>query len=262
MGIYEKAGVRKIALGIVDWITWVRLYGFRRGTSVFFSLRRPKKSFFTVRNSLFDHSLTLRDNYSDEAIFKQVFLEQQYDFKPVIPIEEPSTILDGGANVGTAAVYFKTKYPKAEIIAIEPEFNNFELLKRNTEKYPGITCFQAGIWHKDEPLVIGNPEAPAASFNVLAGSEKGQSLPGLTIGRIMKDSGWDRIDILKLDIEGAEKDIFTFDACEWLAHTRLLIIELHDRYRPGCTRAVFKRLEPYNYTAYFHHENIFIYIQP
>jgi hypothetical protein len=52
----------------------------------------------------------------------------------------------------------------------------------------------------------------------------------------MREVGIETVDILKVDVEGAEYDIFS--GCDWMDKVKLLAIELHDRDRPGCSDAV------------------------
>lgn len=60
--------------------------------------------------------------------------------------------------------------------------------------------------------------------------------------------GWKRtIDILKMDIEGGERYLFNEQAHEWLSKVKILMIELHDRYYPGCSKLLFQCLGKYNY---------------
>ena len=76
-----------------------------------------------------------------------------------------------------------------------------------------------------------------------------ESTRGITIEKIFKDSGFDYIDILKLDIEGSEKEIFSDDSHyqSWLPYTKILIIELHDRMKRGCSRNFFRAISWYEY---------------
>ena len=61
------------------------------------------------------------------------------------------------------------------------------------------------------------------------------TVPTVTMPALLERHG--AIDILKLDIEGAEGELFRGDT-GWLAHTRMVVLELHERYAPGCTELV------------------------
>jgi hypothetical protein len=86
-----------------------------------------------------------------------------------------------------------------------------------------------------------------------------ESFEAVTIGELLKNSGYEKIDILKLDIEGAEKEIFSDGYEDWLGKVNIIIIELHDWYRPGCSEAVYSALNKYKFISYKKGENtIFI----
>jgi hypothetical protein len=71
-------------------------------------------------------TMTLRPNTSDMDVFQQIFVNEEYEFSLDT---DPAVIIDAGANIGLASIYYSIKYPKAKIIAIEPELSNYELLK-------------------------------------------------------------------------------------------------------------------------------------
>src|SRR3989344_5879030 len=81
-----------------------------------------------VRIKKITHPLILRPGTSDVPLLYHIFVEGEYNIQPKT---EPSFIIDAGANVGFTAVYFANRFPKARIIAIEPEESSFNLLKRN-----------------------------------------------------------------------------------------------------------------------------------
>src|SRR6202012_3041239 len=73
------------------------------------------------------------------------FIDKEYNINIGF---EPKFIIDGGANIGMASVYFKNRYPKATIIAIEPDKGNAEILNANVAGYDNIFVKQAGLWSK------------------------------------------------------------------------------------------------------------------
>ena len=60
----------------------------------------------------------------------------------------------------------------------------------------------------------------------------------MTVDKIIEDFGIDRINILKIDIEGAEKEVFA-DSSAWIESVDALIVELHERMKPGCNRSFY-----------------------
>ena len=84
------------------------------------------------------------------------------------------------------------------------------------------------------------------------------SFKAVTIGKILKRSGYKEIDILKLDIEGSEKEVFSNDYEDWLSKVNILIIELHDRMKPGCSEAFYSAINQYNFIKINSGENIIL----
>jgi FkbM family methyltransferase len=171
-----------------------------------------------------------------------VFVGQEYDF---LVDREPQVIVDAGANIGLASVYFANKYPGAKIIAVEPERGNFELLQKNVAPYPHVTPVHAALWNRNEEISLVDPGLGDWGFMTEAGGTAGMPtlkprhlVQALTIDRIMKDHQLERIDILKVDIEGAEKEVFS-DTANWLDRVDSIIIELHERLKVGCNRSFY-----------------------
>lgn len=184
----------------------------------------------------------LRPDTSDLATYNQIFTNQEYDFITNIP---PKVIVDAGANIGLASVYFANKYPESKIIAIEPEESNFELLKKNIMPYDNIIPLHAALWDKNEEINLVDPgfgkwgfmtekkesqEEPLASLCHL--------IPGMTVDRIIENYNLSRIDILKIDIEGAEREVFN-DTSSWIGDVNVIIAELHERMKTGCNRSFY-----------------------
>lgn len=260
MSKFEKIGLRNFGLRVIEIINWVRLYGLKNGLKLFRSTLSKRNSLFYAQASFLKVPFILRDNKSDKPIFFQVFHEKQYDLYGV-DFPDALKIIDGGANIGCASVYFSIRFPQAEILAIEPEKNNFSLLKRNTESYKNIHCLQAGIWNQIGKLSIANPEGSASEFMVDNNLQNDNMITSMTIQSLLDLQNWDEVDIIKLDIEGAEKEVFSANDLSWLKKVKVLIIELHDRYKKDCTKTVFESLNKFEYDVHFHHENVFIFFK-
>jgi len=261
MGVYQNLGIRKIALRIDELINWIRLYHIKYGVTTFLNLLNNKNEISVKWKNC--PPIFLRNRNSDVDIFKQVFLEQQY-YLYNFPLKEASRIIDAGANIGLAAIYFTNQFPQAKIICIEPESNNFKQLQKNTAPYKNVSLENAAIWSNEKSVIITNENSLAAGFMVSENNDSihNNTIPATTISALMVKYGWKNIDIVKLDIEGAEKEIFANNrSFEWLSKTKLLIIELHDNYVANCSKTFFKALESFEYEATYHHENIFIYFK-
>jgi FkbM family methyltransferase len=130
----------------------------------------------------------------------------------------------------------------------------------NISTIQNISVLNGALWNKPEKLSIVNTGANKDSFQVAAGvCSNGSTIASFTIHDIVKRNAWSSIDILKIDVEGAEKDIFEDSYNLWLDLVKILIIELHEDYRPGCGESVFKALVGRGFQYYRRGENyIFI----
>jgi len=190
-----------------------------------------------------DISVQLRAGTSDVAVFNQVFVEREYEL-PHLP-EEAKTIIDLGANIGLTSIFFALKYRRANILSVEPDSDNFMKLVANISHLGNrIKPLNGAAWSRNGNLSLikqganemnlgswgfrVSPEIDEKSFEV-----KCFSMPTL-IGQI--DGG--SIDILKIDIEGSEKEIFTHSPEKWIGKIKMIVIETHDRFQPGCELAV------------------------
>src|SRR5262249_35661679 len=109
----------------------------------------------------------------------------------------------------------------------------------NCALYPNITLIQGAVWSNRANLRISNPEASSCSFQMAESSsaQKAGEVRGYTIPELIELAGAQRISLLKVDIEGAEIELLKH-AATWIHRVDNMMIETHDRYRPGCTAAL------------------------
>ncbi|HJS66830.1 MAG TPA: FkbM family methyltransferase [Nitrospiraceae bacterium] len=215
-------------------VRYIRRLGIRKGIEVYYSAKygRGERTFAIPG---LQSPIVLRAGTSDRPTFSKIFIDQEYAIDLNIT---PRLIIDGGANVGYAAIFFAHRYPHASIVAVEPEPQNFRLLERNTAAYSNVHRLNKGLWPRDTYLAIENLAAAPDAFRVRETDQPANAIAATTIDTILREAGTDRIDVLKLDVEGAEKELFSDPGSEhWLRRTDVLIIELHDRFKPGCSHA-------------------------
>jgi FkbM family methyltransferase len=178
----------------------------------------------------------LRLKTSDLNAYYKVLLTEDYDFRLAA---EPKVIIDAGANIGFASIFFARKYPSARIFAIEPERSNFELLQRNVRAFKSIVPIRGALWKEDGTMDLVDPGQGHWAFQIGApngATKKVETVPTFTISTVMRNHGIEFIDLFKVDIEGAEKELFE-SAAPWINRVGTIMIELHDRYKPGCSDA-------------------------
>jgi FkbM family methyltransferase len=217
-GYYSNFGVRGVLA-----ISAYRLFG------------RPKE--ITAHPPCIQNPVHLRMRTSDPSTYAEILLRGEYAFD--LPFS-PRTIVDAGANIGMASIYFAHRYPEAKIIAIEPEASNFALLARNVQPYPTIKPVHAAVWNQDGEVNVGKPASGTGASGkwsfVTRRQGAGDTIRAVTIPTLMREFDVQVIDLAKIDIEGSEQEIF--EDTRWLTGLRCMMIELHDRFRPGCSKAV------------------------
>ena len=176
---------------------------------------------------------------------------------------DPKVIIDAGANIGTSSIYFARKFPQAKILAIEPENGNFKLLVENVRRYENVVPIKAAIWGSTDRRTIQNRNTGHWGYTVsdAQGSavSTGQQIDCVTIVDLMSEFEIEKIDLLKMDIEGGEKDVLE-NSEAWIEAVDIMTVELHDRICMGCDRAFylatrdFERFEKHGekVTAYRH----------
>jgi FkbM family methyltransferase len=184
--------------------------------------------------------LLLRAGSVDVEVFNQVIVDQELALKLDPP---PATILDAGANIGISVRTFARQWPAARILAVEFEPGNVRMLTRNCAHLPQVTVAPVALWYGSEWVQVADPAADAHSFSVMGATpERSGAVRAYGVRALMEQQGWSTIDLVKLDIEGAEREVLAASA-EWLPYVRYLVVELHDRLAPGCSAALSEALD-------------------
>jgi FkbM family methyltransferase len=177
------------------------------------------------------YPLYLRPGSTDIRVFDQVFVEAEYEC--LHELADVRLIMDLGANMGCSSAYFLNRFPRAQVIAVEPAAENFALLERNMAPYRGrVRTLHAGVWSHRARLAIR--DAPyrdggewTRQVRECGAAERGD-VDGVDIATLLQESGHDRISLLKIDIEGAEAIIFASGCEPWIDKVDAIAIELHD----------------------------------
>lgn len=183
------------------------------------------------------HALQLRCGTSDIENLVQIFLRQEYDFPLDGPT--PTRILDLGAYVGYAAVFFANRFPDAQILCVEPVQASFRMLLLNTLPYRNTTHLNAAVWSHGGRLRIAGMHGGDWGYQLAEAAEGDQiAYRCLPVPEIVRMRGWNAADFVKCDIEGAEAALFADPAAEWIGKLDVLAIETHDRMVPNSATAV------------------------
>jgi FkbM family methyltransferase len=162
------------------------------------------------------------DTASFLSAYRAIFEEEIYTFQPE---RNPPRILDGGANIGLASLYWKQEIPGAHVTAFEPDPEIFEVLQRNVKEhdYDDVKLVPKGLWWEEGNLEFQPDGADAGHVASVSDGEATEDVVPVT--RLVPYLD-ERVDMLKLDIEGAETEVL-LDAADHLGSVRNLFVEYH-----------------------------------
>lgn len=191
------------------------------------------ETLFFVKNSAFSYQL--RKKGSDVDVFRQVITSREY--QPLIDFLEinnknPKLILDCGANIGLTSMQFAYHFPNSLILSIEPDADNFKQLTENVKGFKNVTPLQNAVWSSSEILKIDRSFRDGRDWSIrtVKKTENAyQDVQSITINEILENTDYTEIDLLKIDIEGAESELFKDEKVySFLYKTKCIAIEIHD----------------------------------
>jgi FkbM family methyltransferase len=176
----------------------------------------------------YDTALCLRPFADDLSVLYEVFLDRRYYLpRSLLLPDSVRVIIDCNANIGMAALFLASRYPNARIFCVEPHLEDYDILKRNTQSEARIVPINA--------TVVGRLTASIRmTSNGAAWGHKSRhndpaiEVPQITIAEICTRHSLEQIDLLRIDMEGAEESVFAH--AEFLPLVRLGIIELYGHY--------------------------------
>lgn len=237
--------------------SFIAKFGLLEGIKLYYKFKLNKTSEIKL-NSL-RYPIFMRPNTKDDYSFKEIFFDKDYDIEFPEFDKNEIVIIDGGANIGFASAYFTNKFPASQILALEPESENYTWLQKNTKNYENITTIKGGLWNKDSFLHVKDEGWGIRGFMVEeVEQETKDTIRGCSIKTLMEKYNIESIDIFKIDIEGSEKELFEKNYEFWLPKTKCIIIETHDRMKEGCSKAVFNTIEKYDFDKFESGENVIL----
>jgi FkbM family methyltransferase len=232
------------ASGIMNLLTGPRMYYSLLGPlGVFLGAKARllgRKIEVAVEIAGVRHPVHLRVRTADVSLCQQILLDSQYDSTLAV---RPRVIVDAGANIGLASIFYANRYPEAKIIAIEPEPSNYEMLRKNVALYPTVIPIQAALWSEKKMLsgssaTTGHHAYQVREENGLDDRGDRGTIRGLTLRELITDLGIQQIDLLKVDIEGSEREVFQ-NSADWIGRVGIIAIEIHEWLRSGCNESVY-----------------------
>lgn len=250
--VAEKLGYRKHVLVFAGMtssaglFTALHLAFLRVGAA----LGIPEPATFKIGPRQVAHPVEVRlRGSSDLHCFDQIFILQEYAC--LRDLAEPLVILDMGANIGLSAVFFLNAFPKARVLALEPDKENFLMCKNNLLPYgERALLFQGAVWSRPTTLrlvkaAFGDGLEWATQVDELTEEDEASDrVQAWDVQSLIDKTGCSTVDLLKIDIERAELIVFGGAANRWLKRIRNICIELHGK---DCEYAFFTALKDFDY---------------
>jgi len=180
--------------------------------------------------------LYYRSSSSDMHLIYQILLKSRYKAEYFFPNQiNPKTILDIGGNIGITSIFLAKTFPKATIYSFEPVIDNFEILKKNTQKYKNIKIFNYGLGSQNGSFKLylskdSENFGGVSLFPSVGGGTESESYSNCDvkeINAVIKDINISSIDLIKIDTEGAEYDILKSLNDEFMRGVSWITGELH-----------------------------------
>jgi FkbM family methyltransferase len=206
---------------------------------------RHKKSigkYFLVCSPEFGEFYLRKPYSSDYKVFEQVFLDKEYShlaerIDQLCPADT-ITMIDGGGNIGLTTIFIHRFFKGRKVvrsIVVEPFEDNINLAKMNFEiqGMKSVYYEKAGLYNKKCYLKIDNKFRDEMEWSVqIVESPEKTDLESIEINEIFDKYNIQNLDVLKLDIEGAEAFLFKDEeyANEFLKKLKIIAIELHNEY--------------------------------
>lgn len=229
------------------------------------------KKVFKVKTVL-GNTLSLRLFSRDLDFYESIFVGDwsiidnwnvgEYD----ISLKECDTVFDFGANIGLFTLKFAPKISNINFVAVEPEEGNFTLLKNNTSHFTNVVCVLGGVWYRNAfckvfpgRTIVYPSNTPSEGGFYIGECDKGTegAIEAYSIEYFINKYKSNKY-VIKMDIEGAEKEIFEKGDLEWLNNCVQLIIETHARHvnDEKLSQKIITIMEQFGFTHYNQGENI------
>ena len=167
-----------------------------------------------------NHPILIRPGTQDAGIIINNVIREEYGHF-ALP-RDPKWMIDAGAYIGDTSAYFLSRFPSLKVIALEPNPPTYEIAKQNLTPYgERAILLQKGLYSNEQVFCFSGEETSASI------AKTGFKIDCTTILSLLEQYSIPCVDILKIDIEGAEYDVFLANPESWLDRIDLLILEIH-----------------------------------
>jgi FkbM family methyltransferase len=196
---------------------------------------RQSPSLSLARLRWLGRDIFYRSGTADPFVVYQVLLKggkkAEYYVPPAL---RPKIILDIGSNIGASIIYFHRQFPDAKIFGFEPHPDTFRILQQNVGHLRGVTVFNYGLGNRNQRVVVCADAVNFGAFNTRGVfKDRGQVSAPVEcevrrLDDVLRELGIEQVDLIKVDCEGAEVEVFStlpdaiLNQCQWI------VGEFHD----------------------------------
>lgn len=205
-------------------------------------LRRPSSRLWELRVAMGGPFTFFASDYGELQVMRDIVLDDEYDVAGI----EPRTILDLGANIGVAAAWFRSRYPNARIVAVEPDPGTFAKLERSLGDDDAVTLVNAAVAARSGETTIFRAQGYSVASSLReAGADTATPVRvrACTLDELCAEHQLTGIDLLKLDVEGAE-----LEALQGLSRPEIvgtMVGEVHPPLLDGGPETFFAQLRAF-----------------
>jgi FkbM family methyltransferase len=183
----------------------------------------------------------LRGGFADTVV--EIWGLQEYTAHGFYTPRNGDVIFDIGANIGLFSIWVARQAPQARVFAYEPVAENYATLQTNLAGCAhSVRAHQAAVGASDGVGMMLDGGARSLDHRLtMASTDAGGGVRVVTLDQAVHETGGNPIDLLKVDIEGAELDMLAAASPSTLKRIRRVALEYHDNIRPG-TKAEVSRI--------------------
>ena len=239
--VYQLTSSRRLFPATSDWGAYVLARMLRRAPATCTPAGLRKRTF---RLRGVHDPVVLRPQMHDFAAAREIFQSNDYHEPMEAADSNASFVLDLGANVGMAVRLWQETFPAVAIAAIEPDPENVAICRENVALGPAperVRVFAAAAAAETGTLYLRNHGNSLSHWTSSTGDAETTAVPAISIADVLEAMGNPPvIDLMKCDIEGGERQVFA-DCRSWIDRVRVLVIEVHGKYRLDDFRADLAR---------------------
>jgi FkbM family methyltransferase len=184
-----------------------------------------------------------REKTPDLKVIRATLVRQELALlAELVPAPKFDFIIDAGGYIGTAAIALARMFPQARVVTVEPSLDNFAVLEKNIAPFGNIVAVNAALVGVGRQVNLYDRRTGEWGFTVLQHPRDQndvseiQTVQGVTVSDLLTRFDSAGIDVLKLDIEGGELEVFEHSD-PWIDKVGVVVAELHDRIQKGCKQA-------------------------